>query len=186
MNRKDLFCKEDKCMLPEEIKRSLSLTTNQLKRNISPKDIHIESTDESLESTGLVGQARAEKVMRFGLNVNQKGYNIYVAGNSGVGKSSFTEAILAEFAEKEAQVHESANKYNLTIQKSQRGFVTAPMSNGKQITDKEYQTLDQATLKKFDEQSAKLQEEIYDDMKYIGQLEAELKQTLAKLDERVA
>src|SRR5699024_10765956 len=46
--------------------------------------------------------------------------------------------------------------------------------------------LDQATLKKFDEQSAKLQEEIYDDMKYIGQLEAELKQTLAKLDERVA
>src|SRR5699024_10975662 len=60
------------------------------------------------------------------------------------------------------------------------------MINGKQITEKEYQTLDQATLKKFDEQSAKLQEELYDDMKYIGQLEAELKQTLAKLDERVA
>src|SRR5690625_7844680 len=60
------------------------------------------------------------------------------------------------------------------------------MIDGKQITEKEYQTLDQATLKKFDEQSAKLQEEIYDDMKYIGQLEAELKQTLAKLDERVA
>ena len=247
-------------MLPEEIKRSLSLTTNQLKRNISPKDIHIESTDESLESTGLVGQARAEKVMRFGLNVNQKGYNIYVAGNSGVGKSSFTEAILAEFAEKEAQlndwvyvynfndsyqpkmlrlpvgmgkklqsameelitnlkeaipkafnedayqkervriinayqkqignvidkVNEVANKYNFTIQNSQRGFLTVPMIDGKQITEKEYQTLDQATLKKFDEQSAKLQEEIYDDMKYIGQLEAELKQTLAKLDERVA
>src|SRR5699024_4564512 len=235
MNRKDLFCKEDKCMLPEEIKHSLSLTTNQLKRNISPKDIHIESTDESLESTGLVGQARAEKVMRFGLNVNQKGYNIYVAGNSGVGKSSFTEAILAEFAEKEMQLNDwvdvynfndsyqpkmlrlpvgmgkklqsameelitnlkeaipkaftedeyqneillivevyqkqilyvfykfinIANKYNFTIQNSQLDFLTVPMINGKQITETEYQTLDQATPKKLDEQSPKLQEEIY-------------------------
>src|SRR5699024_12436853 len=114
MNRKDLFCKEDKCMLPEEIKRSLSLTTNQLKRNISPKDIHIESTDASLESTGLVGQARAEKVMRFGLHVNQKGYNIYVAGDSAVGKSSFTEARLAEFAAKEAQLNDWVDVYNFS------------------------------------------------------------------------
>src|SRR5690625_1473451 len=99
-------------MLREEINSSVSLRTTELNRNITPKDIHIESADESLESTGLVGQARAEKVMRFGLNVNQKGYNIYVAGNSGVGKSSFTEAILAEFAEKEAQLNDWVYVYN--------------------------------------------------------------------------
>src|SRR5699024_6691568 len=132
MNRKDLFCKEDKCMLPEEIKRYLSLTTNQLKRNISPTDIHNESTDESLETTGLVGQARAEKVIRVRLNVNQTGYNISVVGTSGVGKSSFTEAILAEFAEKEAQLNDWVYVYNFN-DSYQPKMLRLPVGMGKKL-----------------------------------------------------
>src|SRR5690625_7360079 len=74
------------------------------------------------------------------------------------------------------KVNEDANKYNFTIENSQRGFLTVQMIVGNQVTEKEYQTPAQATLKKFDEQSAKLQEDNYDDMMDIGQVEADIQQ----------
>src|SRR5690625_1466217 len=153
MNRKDLFCKEDKCMLPEEIKRSLSLTTNQLKRNISPKDIHIESTNESLESTCLVSQALAVKLISFRINVNEIGYNIYVAGNSGVGKSLFNEAILAEFVENEAQLNDWVYVYNFN-DSYQPKMLRLPVGMGKKLQSamEELMTnLNEASEKEFNE-----------------------------------
>lgn len=247
-------------MLSKEIKQTAALTPEQLKRSIFPDDFDSKTTDEDLELTRMVGQERAEKVMTFGLNVNQKGYNIYVAGNSGVGKSSFTDSIVAEFAKGPVELHDwvyvynfeepyrpkrlklpvgigkqlekameqliidlkddipkafdedayqkervrminnyqqqigkiietintIAKKYNLVIQSSGRGFLTIPMIDGKPLTEEQYQNLDAATLKKFDEQSIILQEKIYNYMKQIRELETELKHTLAKLDQRIA
>lgn len=53
-----------------------------------PSGFNFETTDENFELTSMVGQEHAKKVITFGLNVNQKGYNIYVAVNSGVEKAT--------------------------------------------------------------------------------------------------
>src|SRR5699024_11238016 len=53
------------------------------------------------------------------------------------------------------KVNEVANKYNFTIQNSQRGLLTIPMINDKQITEKNKKNIDQTTCNTTDEQTAK-------------------------------
>ena len=38
----------------------------------------------------MIGQARAEKAMAFGLSVKQEGYNLFVVGPAGTGKMTYT------------------------------------------------------------------------------------------------
>jgi predicted ATP-dependent protease len=48
---------------------------------------------------GVIGQERAVKSMKFGLDTNYMGYNIFVVG-PGTGKSTYTQAIVAQTAAK--------------------------------------------------------------------------------------
>ncbi len=58
-------------------------------------------TTEELESiqTG-IGQDRGIKALEFGLQVDVKGYNIYIEGPSGVGKTMYTKSYLNKIASK--------------------------------------------------------------------------------------
>lgn len=56
-------------------------------------------TTEDLEmSDELIGQERAESAINFGLGMERRGYNLYLAGPSGVGKTSSIRAILSKIA----------------------------------------------------------------------------------------
>lgn len=48
---------------------------------------------------GIIGQDRAAKSLEFGLKMKKRGYNIYVSGLSGTGRSSYTESIARSYAE---------------------------------------------------------------------------------------
>ena len=48
--------------------------------------------------TEIIGQARAERALNFGLNIKTKGYNIYVSGESGTGKTSFAKKFAESIA----------------------------------------------------------------------------------------
>lgn len=99
-------------MLPKDIKLNAALSPEQLKKDVLPSDFNFETTEEFTELTSIVGQERAETVMNFGLKVNQKGYNIYVAGNSGVGKSTFTDTFIAEYAKEDVKLYDWCYVYN--------------------------------------------------------------------------
>ncbi|MEI7885493.1 MAG: AAA family ATPase [Clostridia bacterium] len=47
---------------------------------------------------GVIGQARAVKAMQFGLAMDALGYNIFVVGAQGTGKSNYVQAVVAELA----------------------------------------------------------------------------------------
>lgn len=49
---------------------------------------------------GIIGQNRAVKAMDFGLKVKQKGYNIYMAGITGTGKTTYARTLISEEAKK--------------------------------------------------------------------------------------
>ncbi|HQG30793.1 MAG TPA: ATP-binding protein [Deltaproteobacteria bacterium] len=47
---------------------------------------------------GIVGQAKALKALQFGLNIKEKGFNIYVSGVPGTGKKTAVKGYLEEIA----------------------------------------------------------------------------------------
>lgn len=74
------------------------LVTHQLMHRIDESKFEFETTEQLPELKSIVGQERGTTVMKFGLNVQQSGYNLYVSGLAGTGKTSFTKSIVGAFA----------------------------------------------------------------------------------------
>lgn len=49
---------------------------------------------------GVIGQDRAVQSMEFGLNMSARGYNIFVVGSQGTGKSTYTKNVISQVASK--------------------------------------------------------------------------------------
>ncbi len=75
------------------------LKYNQLKKFCRNKDISI---DSNKYTDHLIGQPSGAEALEFGLNVKGKGYNIYLAGLSASGKTTYAEKFARDIALKEA------------------------------------------------------------------------------------
>lgn len=88
------------------------LSTDQLMHRIDESKFEFETTEQLPELTSIVGQERGTTVMKFGLNVHQEGYNLYVSGLAGTGKTSFTESIVGEFAKEKTTLFDWCYVHN--------------------------------------------------------------------------
>ena len=70
----------------------------QLKRYCNYSDINF---DESIYDNDIIGQPKGAEALKFGLSIKSRGYNIYVAGLSASGKTTFAEKYAREMAEKD-------------------------------------------------------------------------------------
>ncbi|MTI12895.1 Lon protease family protein [Sansalvadorimonas verongulae] len=61
----------------------------QLTARQSVKELGFKNTDELELFAGILGQERAETAIRFGVSMQRAGYNIYVMGESGTGRTSY-------------------------------------------------------------------------------------------------
>lgn len=71
------------------MKKPYELTWDQLKPDYSAGNLHFSTTAELTPLDGIIGQDRAVEAMEFGLSVRKKGYNIYMAGLPGTGKTTY-------------------------------------------------------------------------------------------------
>lgn len=71
------------------LKDVLELNADRVRRMTDPASLECTSTEEVECLTGFIGQERAAKSMDFGLSINSKGYNIFVIGNSGSGRTTY-------------------------------------------------------------------------------------------------
>ena len=225
------------------MKRKNELGYKDLKLSCDSKIFSFNTTDE-LEpiSTG-IGQERGIKALEFGLNVDINGYNVYVEGPYGVGKTAYVKNYLSiiskkkkvpcdwcyvynfdnpnepiaislpagqgkefrdtmnsfineikvdikntfsnEDFEKEKKVikqeyeikrnilmeelNKKSAKYGFTVKSSQTGIYMMPIVNGKTIAEEEFNKLDEATKKEFEDKSAIVQQHI---MEAIGQIKS--------------
>src|SRR5690625_5669692 len=94
------------------VKSGTRLRIDALRSTVDSSQFEFETTEEVPILSNVIGQERGTKVMQFGLNVNKIGYNLYVAGISGTGKTSFTETIVNEFAQKETTLYDWCYVYN--------------------------------------------------------------------------
>ena len=94
------------------MKNKNELNYKKLKMTCKP-DIFKFETTENLESiTTGIGQDRGIKALEFGMNVDIKGYNIYLEGPSGVGKTMYTKNYLDKIAKKKKVPQDWCYIYN--------------------------------------------------------------------------
>ena len=225
------------------MKRKNELGYKELKLTCDPKNFSFETTDD-LEpiSTG-IGQERGIKALEFGINVDINGYNVYVEGPYGVGKTAYVKNYLnivskkkkvpndwcyvynfdnpnepvaislpagqgKEFRhtmdsfindikvdikntfsnedfEKERnlikqeyetkrnllmeKLNQKSAQYGFTVKSAQNGIYMMPILNGKTIAEEEFNKLDEATKKEFEDKSTIVQQHI---MEAIGQIKS--------------
>lgn len=80
------------------MKKPYELNPKDLKEICSPEIFKFESTAELDDNNLVYGQDRAIKALQFGLNVDVKGYNLYLEGPTGVGKTMYTRNYLTQIA----------------------------------------------------------------------------------------
>jgi lon-related putative ATP-dependent protease len=63
--------------------------------------LHCKTTEELVPSQEIIGQERAIRALKFGLSIKERGFNIYVAGLPGTGRTTAAKNFLEEMARKE-------------------------------------------------------------------------------------
>ncbi|MBI5599064.1 MAG: AAA family ATPase [Deltaproteobacteria bacterium] len=91
------------------------LTAEELCSTCDPKSVPFNSTGDVKDvAPGVIGQERAVKSLDFGLGLMEDGYNIYVLGESGTGKTSIVKARLEEKAAAEHVPDDWCYVYNFS------------------------------------------------------------------------
>lgn len=89
------------------------LSYKDLKDVCNPNMFKFEKIKEVADTTNLVyGQNRGIKALEFGVNVDLKGYNLYLEGPAGVGKTMYTKKFLQTRALKEKIPNDWCYIYN--------------------------------------------------------------------------
>ena len=79
------------------------LDYSELKKHIDVETLGFETTAELNPSSGIIGQKRAADALSFGLGIKSKGYNIFICGEPGTGRSTFARS----FAEAQASLEKT-------------------------------------------------------------------------------
>lgn len=88
------------------------LSYGELKNGCFPEEFSFKTTAELSPLEGIIGQDRAVKAFDFGLKVKIKGYNIYMAGPAGTGKTTLAKSSAQRQAAGEAVPKDWCYVYN--------------------------------------------------------------------------
>jgi len=236
------------------------LSLAELKESCDPSIFDFRSTDELEPLADIIGQERAVRAMEFGLKIDHKGYNIFMTGLTGTGKTSYAKAIVAETAKKrpvpddiiyvynfakpekpmalmlpagwgtefskdmdeliseikeeisrafdneefEHQKQTVIDKYQktsleiieklenmakeqgFTLQKTVQGIITIPMSEGKAMSQEEFEALSNEQRKELEGKNRDLQLKIDEALRKIRNLDRQAREELNQLESDIA
>lgn len=74
------------------------LTYKQLRKFTDPESLNVETTEHLSPLDGIIGQPRAVSSLRFGLGIQEVGFNVFVSGPRGMGKMTAVKSFLEELA----------------------------------------------------------------------------------------
>ena len=117
------------------MKNKNELNYKDLKMTCNPDIFHFDTTEELEPIQEGIGQDRGIKALEFGLQVDVKGYNLYLEGPSGVGKTMYTKNYLQKIATKKKVPSDWCYIYNFE-NPNEPIAVELPAGQGKEF--KEY------------------------------------------------
>ncbi|MDN5323454.1 MAG: hypothetical protein PWQ67_1908 [Clostridia bacterium] len=77
--------------------------------------MEFETTENVLPLQGIIGQERAVKATEFALRIKRSGYNLFMSGLTGTGKTRYVQSKLKEFAQNESTPEDICYVYNFKI-----------------------------------------------------------------------
>ncbi len=116
------------------MKNKNELSYKDLKITCDEKIFNFETTEELEPIQSGIGQDRGIKALEFGLQVDIKGYNLYLEGPSGVGKTMYTKNYLEKIAPKKKTPSDWCYIYNFD-NPNQPIAVGLPAGQGKEFKE---------------------------------------------------
>jgi lon-related putative ATP-dependent protease len=142
------------------------LTAEQVRQRCDPTLFECNSTSELKPMEGIIGQDRAVSALRFGLNIVPPGFNIYVSGLAGTGRTTATKSFLEALAAKKdtpsdwCYVHNFRDSYCPKALKVPAGMGQSLQKDVERIIDDARQSLTQTfASKEYAGQRAEITEE---------------------------
>jgi lon-related putative ATP-dependent protease len=240
--------------------KKYELPSSKLRSICNPAQFKFKNTGQVSPLDGVIGQERAVRAIGFGLNMNSPGYNIFVSGVEGTGKSTIVKYIVTQhaknrpapddwcmvnnfkdefcpktisvpsskanlfkkqidrfindlkvqlpkaFADKSFQkktseikekyskkqqqlfqkLDQSAAKKYLMINRTQTGFQTIPLADGKPMTPEAFQTLPEDKQAEINDKIHSLQTKIEATLRGSNKLSHDLQTQIDKLMEEMA
>ncbi len=114
------------------MKNKNELNCNSLKMSCDEKIFNFETTKDVEDITTGIGQDRGIKALEFGLQVDVKGYNLYIEGPSGVGKTMYTKNYLNRISKKQKTPNDWCYIYNFD-NPNEPIAVSLPAGQGKEF-----------------------------------------------------
>ncbi|MDD2401402.1 MAG: ATP-binding protein [Clostridia bacterium] len=90
----------------------LELNSEELCATYDCSTFTFQSTAEVSPLEGIIGQERAVSSLEFGLKINKQGYNIFIVGMTGTGRSSYTKSLVNRVAPREKKPNDWCYLYN--------------------------------------------------------------------------
>ena len=116
------------------MKNKNELSYKDLKMTCNPEIFDFETTEELPSIQEGIGQDRGIKALEFGLQVNVKGYNLYLEGPSGVGKTMYTKNYLKKLSSKQKTPSDWCYIYNFQTP-NEPITVELPAGQGKEFKE---------------------------------------------------
>jgi len=108
------------------------LSYEMLSNKCDPDIFEFSNTSEIEPINDVIGQERAVKAMEFGLKVKMKGYNIYISGATGSGKTRYAENYIKSIAINEKTPDDWCYVYNFD-NPSQPIAINLPAGKGREF-----------------------------------------------------
>jgi len=169
------------------LKQVRELIYEDLIKNVcNPNELKFETTEELKPFVGVIGEERAKKALEFGMKINMKGYNMYIAGESGTGKTTYAKTYVSKVASKREVPCDWCYIYNFENKESPKAirfkpgegkvfkkdieeFIEDLMSEiRKAFNEEEYQNQKNKVVNKHDGKKDRLMEEITKHAKEMG------------------
>ena len=116
------------------MKNNMKLNYKDLKVVCNPNNFKFDTTEDLEPINTGIGQDRGIKALEFGLNVDVKGYNLYLEGPSGVGKTMYTKNYLNTISKRKKVPNDWCYIYNFE-NPNEPIAVSLPAGGGKEFED---------------------------------------------------
>ena len=116
------------------MKNKNELNYKDLRIVCNPNIFNFDTTEELEPIRTGIGQDRGIEALEFGLQIDVKGYNLYLEGPSGVGKTMYTKNYLNQIAAKKKVPNDWCYIYNFD-DPNEPISVSLPAGQGKEFRD---------------------------------------------------
>jgi predicted ATP-dependent protease len=85
-------------------RKHAAIAPEKLRWQCDPKSLKIKTTDDVVPSHEIIGQERALRALRVGLEMDHFGYNIFVTGLTGTGRTTTIKRMLRDFEQRPTEL----------------------------------------------------------------------------------